>query len=231
MTRTKKIIIWILAAAINIWGIGYLGYGNHTLKQGNNTLRHELDKSEAKADLLKKKYSTERALAEGMLRTKQLAESRIAALQTDIAGLETEKSKLAVQIESLNARIEENKTRYSEVIEQHKERFATLKTQYLELQEKSRKELLERNDTIAELTERKAILQSSLNREEHLHKRCRRNNNALADLGEELIEQYKNKGVVKAITTTEPFTGRKMVELEQLVQEYRDVIDRERLEQ
>lgn len=59
--------------------------------------------------------------------------------------------------------------------------------------------------------------------------RATSSNLALHRLGVELLDRYRNKGVAEALATQEPFLQTKRVELENLVQDYRDRLDGERL--
>ena len=46
----------------------------------------------------------------------------------------------------------------------------------------------------------------------------------------ELMDQYKNKGVWSGVAQMEPFTGLKRVEIENLLDEYRDKLDAQKVE-
>ena len=56
-----------------------------------------------------------------------------------------------------------------------------------------------------------------------------RNNLALHALGLELLSRYEGKGVLESLSAREPFLQIKRVELENLVQDYRDKLDRQRV--
>lgn len=57
---------------------------------------------------------------------------------------------------------------------------------------------------------------------------CQAHNVELYKLGSELLTRYQNKGLGEVFATGEPFTQIKRVELENLVEGYRDKLDRER---
>jgi chromosome segregation ATPase len=73
-------------------------------------------------------------------------------------------------------------------------------------------------------------------REKHLkelngrYDRCAENNVRLYAIGLELIKQYQDKGFLRTLVQKEPFTQIKKVELEKLVQDYRDKIDKEKVQ-
>jgi len=54
---------------------------------------------------------------------------------------------------------------------------------------------------------------------------CATRNARLYEIGGEILERYENKGVFSSLLAAEPFTGLKRVELENLVEDYRDKLD------
>jgi hypothetical protein len=72
----------------------------------------------------------------------------------------------------------------------------------------------EKDDLTAELGEKRASL-----------KRCVKHNSRFSKLAEELIGAYENKGFGSSLIQAEPFTQLKKVEIEKLVEKYRDQID------
>jgi chromosome segregation ATPase len=55
-------------------------------------------------------------------------------------------------------------------------------------------------------------------------------NRRLFEIGNELLDRFENKGVWASLRESEPFTGLKRVELENIVQDYRFAIDDQRVE-
>ena len=58
---------------------------------------------------------------------------------------------------------------------------------------------------------------------------CRTHNGRLAEAGYELMEKYRDKSCRDALAQAEPFTGLKQVEVENLLETWRDRIDRDKL--
>ncbi|MBV5325829.1 MAG: hypothetical protein J0626_11550 [Rhodospirillaceae bacterium] len=58
---------------------------------------------------------------------------------------------------------------------------------------------------------------------------CRTNNGALYGLGREMMQKYRDKSCQDALAQAEPFTGLKKVEVENLLEAWRDSLDREKL--
>jgi hypothetical protein len=62
------------------------------------------------------------------------------------------------------------------------------------------------------------------------YNQCAENNARLYVIGDELIEKYKKKSVMGTLIEKEPFTQIKKVELENVAQDYKDKIDRQKLQ-
>ncbi len=70
-----------------------------------------------------------------------------------------------------------------------------------------------------------------LAREKEQKKLCETNNDELYRIGRELVEWYSHKGAWNAILEAEPFTRMKSVEMENLLENYREKLEGGRLEQ
>lgn len=71
----------------------------------------------------------------------------------------------------------------------------------------------------------------TLGKQNEQRKLCEANNGELYRIGRELIDWYGSKGAVNAILEAEPFTRMKRVEMENLLENYRDKLETQRLEQ
>ena len=60
-------------------------------------------------------------------------------------------------------------------------------------------------------------------------KRCQTHNDSLYTLGREMMQKYRDKSCQDALAQAEPFTGLKKVEMENLLETWRDHLDREKL--
>ncbi|MBT9569110.1 MAG: hypothetical protein IV085_12520 [Thiobacillus sp.] len=58
---------------------------------------------------------------------------------------------------------------------------------------------------------------------------CRTHNGQLYGLGREMMQKYRDKSCQDALAQAEPFTGLKKVEVENLLETWRDQLDREKL--
>ena len=60
-------------------------------------------------------------------------------------------------------------------------------------------------------------------------KLCQTHNGSLYTLGREMMQKYRDKSCQDALAQAEPFTGLKKIEVENLMETWRDQLDRERL--
>jgi chromosome segregation ATPase len=60
-------------------------------------------------------------------------------------------------------------------------------------------------------------------------KLCQTHNGSLYTLGRELMQKYQDKSCQDALAQAEPFTGLKKIEVENLMETWRDQLDREKL--
>ena len=71
---------------------------------------------------------------------------------------------------------------------------------------------------------------SVLAKENGQRKLCETNNDELYRIGRELADWYARKGALNAILEAEPFTRMKSVEMENLLENYREKLEGQRLE-
>jgi hypothetical protein len=108
----------------------------------------------------------------------------------------------------------------------------------LESSGKNQADRLEKIETERDVLDKKQrqTAQTLLERELELkqlngrYNQCAENNARLHVIGEELIDRYQKKGVMGTLMEKEPFTQVKKVELEKLVQDYKDKIDQQKLQ-
>ena len=71
---------------------------------------------------------------------------------------------------------------------------------------------------------------SMLAKENEQRKLCETSNNELYHIGRELVDWYAKKGAFNAVLEAEPFTRMKSVEMENLLENYRDKLEDRRLQ-
>jgi len=75
---------------------------------------------------------------------------------------------------------------------------------------------------LAETTAVKESLDDLVARQSHEIQQCEAKNLALYEANQELLERYENKGAWEALLQSEPVTGLKQVQIENILEEYRD---------
>jgi septal ring factor EnvC (AmiA/AmiB activator) len=74
------------------------------------------------------------------------------------------------------------------------------------------------------------VKSASLAKEGEQRNLCETNNGELYRIGRELVDWYASKGPLNAILEAEPFTGMKSVEMENLLESYREKLETRHLE-
>jgi len=163
-------------------------------------------------------------------------------LQTEKAALEREKGELSTRLETAAKErdgLKGEAARARRRVEVLEKELAQLRVEHGDLkvlQESTQKnlaqtdEICKANAAQAEAEQKRTItittnLKSVLAREEAGRKTCQANNLKLRTLAFELLDRYQKKGLFDRALQAEPFVQFKTVEIENLVQDYRDKID------
>jgi len=125
---------------------------------------------------------------------------RVTELEAELTTLRTERDGLQTRLSDTSAKLDQT--------------TATLLD--------TRSQLATRSAALADLEQRHKALTAQ-------YESAVRNNIALHKLGVELLSRYENKGVAESLAAQEPFLKVKRVELENLMQDYRDQLDKERV--
>ncbi len=234
MSRGKIVILLVIPALIVTGLFGAGGYSYWKVKGERNRLRVELDKTEKRGKLLQRKYVEEKARADNLLRVKQAAEAR---QQESRSGYEEElkslKASFEKEKEGLVAACERKTKELSGVMDQLKEKAEKLRNSRDEVVARFKQkaeELQEQKRQTASIDEQLRKTAFERKRVQKQFDNCKEHNERFCMITEELVEKYKNKGVVGSLMVNEPFTQVRQVEVDKLVQEYTDKIDKERME-
>lgn len=189
-----------------------------------------------------KRASREReALQRARQQVQQLSQEK-AALEAKLAGFEQEKAALAQEKEKLAGQIQDAEARAS-----GEGRKRTQLQGTLDAVSKEKQSLLEqKNDLekrLAEMTARQAETARELAATKTQKQQadataatrsrqiasCEDKNLKLYQHGRDLIEQCRDRSKTDAVLRLEPFTGIKRVEIENLLESYRDKLDAQKL--
>lgn len=225
MNPTTKKWLGRTLVALLVLGLIASAYGLYRLDAERKALHKEVESLTNRSELLLKKYNEQKAMTDTMRRTAQKIESRLRAVSADLAKMEGEKQQMENAMAAYEKQIADLRAACEETIADHEKRYAALQTAYQQLREESTRIITEKNQLIVQLTHERDTLDASLKQETFQRKRCVEHNARFAQLSEELVRQYENKGIWGALGQLEPFTQLKKVELEKICQEYRDKID------
>ncbi|MFP5419210.1 MAG: hypothetical protein ACLGHA_08650 [Gammaproteobacteria bacterium] len=171
-------------------------------QQVQQTDQARMQAEQERASALAEQENTERELEKLKDRNRQLAGERAAKNRA-----EQDLKATKAELEALKTRLSETEAKLADSQSQFRATAHTL------AQTESAKKRTE-----GELTGKAQDLQV-----------CRTHNGRLYGLGRELMQKYRDKSCQDALTQAEPFTGLKKVEVENLLEAWRDQLDREKL--
>jgi chromosome segregation ATPase len=221
--KDKKTLLTIGVVAVLLISLGYLGIVHRSLIKERNGLLVDRSTLEQKATMLKKSFSEQKAQTESSIRARQATEAKMAKANQLLTEQEGQVKELQGKVEELEAQWEKRSESDKEQQEQVRQAIDQWKAKVEELQANSR----EQKSRIAELEGVVATTKAALGNETVQHTSCREKNTKLATISQELATNYQKKGVIDVLSTNEPLTQLKKVEMEKLVQEYLDRIDTE----
>jgi chromosome segregation ATPase len=235
MKKIRPMVLYIVLG-LAMAGVAALGYFYASVRGERTALEEKAGDLEKKIVLLDKKYSEKRALEQQLGRAKMQVEGQVRALQAELEKLRREKDLLMEEKSGAEEGLEKMTARAASLeasVKDLKDKAETLKADseaYAKAQAKALKDHQQETERLlSERRQAEAELQSSLKATQQKLERSESNNARLALIAEELTEKYKNKGVTTSILQAEPFTQLQKVEMENLLAEYRDRIEDEKL--
>jgi chromosome segregation ATPase len=217
--EAKSLLIVILGVIAGLAiGLGYDAVRVGNLEKASQAKIKEANQRLAQAQ---RKYSLEKTLTSTMEDEGLQLKSQLETLQREKGQLISENKELKTKTGLLETKV-------------------TTQTNALSVLEAKSGQLAERlskaeSDRDAQEKKQRQTFQTLQDREKELKQRnlkydqCAENNARLYVIGEELIKKYKSKGVMTAVLEKEPFIQIKKVELEELVQNYKDRIEDQKI--
>ena len=187
-----------------------------------NALAARVQDLERKTALLQTKFTEEKALAAQLLRAKSTSEGQSASAQAELEQLKRDASSLREESKRRALTLEQKANESAEA-------YARLKAERDETERHSTKSLREQEEQVKRLAAEKDRLERELAKANEKLSLYGTHNAKLCVIATELLEAYEKKGVLGALLQKEPFLQVKRVEVERLVQEYRDRIEQNRL--
>ena len=227
----KKVIIGSLGLLVGL-SLG-LVYSHIQLNAESKAHQAKLKEVTQRLSLTQRKFMEERTLHTSLEDDKQAIQTQLDSLQKEKEHLTSEdkdlKSKVAIlepQVTSLEKKVVSLETRASSLDTKNTQLSERLAKTEADRAALDRKE----HQTFQSLQEREKELKQLTTDSRTRYDQCAAHNARLYTIAEEVIHQYEKKGVVKSLLTSEPFTQIKKVELEKLVQDYKDKVEQQKLE-
>jgi len=227
----KKILIGALGIVIGL--ILGLAYGHMQLASEQKVCQAKLKEMSQRLSQAQRKVAEGRNAEESLEDTNQ-------AMQTQVDALSKEKERLSSENKDLKSKVDASDTKASSLEKQVaslearassldgkssqlSERLAKVEADKTALDEKQKK-------TFQTLQEREKELKQLTIDSQAKYDRCAEHNARLCVIAEDLLHKYQTKGVMGSLFEKEPVTQIKKVELEKITQDYKDRIDREKLQ-
>lgn len=219
MKNKPQIVIAIVAVAAVLVGllIG-LGAGQLQLKKEQKAFQDKLKDAQKKVVFIQKRMSDEKS---------EIAASAQRQYQADMEKLGAEKSALGAQAVKLKEQIAASDASIREA----ENASAKVKKELQDVKQKQVQSVAQIKDMerdLKKMTAEKNSIQAELKKTEQNLTRCETNNKKLTGIADDLLKAYRNKGVGTALLEKEPLTQVKKVEMEQLLQTYRDDIEQQK---
>lgn len=223
----KKLLFGIAGVLIGL-ALG-MAYGHMQLTTSEKLHQTKLKEATQRLSLTQRRFNEERTNLEDSTQ----------ALQTKLDDITKEKEKLLAEKGQLTSKLQASDAKASSLEKnasslasritvldtknsQLTEHVAKLETEHAALDKKQK-------TTQASLEAREKELRQ-LNIDSHKqYEQCADDNARLCEIARDLIHKYEDKGFLKTLVSNEPFIQIKKVELEKLMQDYKDRIDQHKL--
>jgi hypothetical protein len=179
-----------------------------------------------------KKASKEREAARRMQIMQQQFSSEKAALEKDKSELSLKVEELAREAESAKqgaAQVERVRSSQARDLAALKSEMGALQEK-LRLSEKAHADLLAQQKTEGDKNQKQvALLQAAVAERGQLLGSCETKNSKLYELNREILAKYRDKGLLDSLAQSDALTGIRSVQVDNLLEDYRDKLDAERI--
>lgn len=180
---------------------------------------------EAEKTQMQTQFDQDKAALEGKA---QAAEKESGEVRSSLASAKRRNATLAAEMEALRKEKAELEARHQATEATLRETQATLDKTSKSLTELTAQHQATLRDLKANETQRKDLNKSLVQRDQSLAS-CSEKNAKLHDFGLQLVKVYEKPSTYETVLRTEPFTQIKRVELENILQDYRDKLDEQRV--
>jgi uncharacterized membrane protein YgaE (UPF0421/DUF939 family) len=239
----QKIILPIVALVVGlIIGLGVgLVVGQFQVKKEQKVFQDKMKEASKKIAFIQKRMAEEKS--EAAVSVEQRCQNDLDKLENEKRALGEQLGKLKEQARNLEAKMEEQARNLEAKMKEQARNLEAKSKQADEVSTKTKKELQEERQKYAQVSERnkdlerekekvmaeKQTVQAELEKTTRNLGQCEVNNAKLCIIAEEVVKAYQDKGIGAALLGKEPLTQIKKVELEELVQRYRQEIEQQRI--
>ncbi len=228
-TPRKLPRILIAIAAVIVGLVVGLVLGNVRIKKEQRVFQDKIVEAKRKIAFLEKRMEEEKGLAAASVEQGSQDElNNVTKLADDNKALSERVRKLSGQIQAL-----ETKAKASEELAARSgKELLTMERGKKDLEQELQKTAEAKQSLEADLKKNKAekqALAAEFRKTSQSLGRCESHNAALCLIAEELVDKYRKKGVGTILMQKEPLTQIGKVELEHLVQKYREEIEQQKI--
>lgn len=194
------------------------------------------DKAARRMAQMKKQFEAEKAQLQAQFEQDKAAledkakasEKESSEIKGSLTAAKRRQATLAAELETLRKEKTELEARQQATETSLREAQATLDKTSKTLTDLTAQHQATVRDLKANEAQRKELNKSLVQRDQSLVT-CNEKNAKLHDFGLQLVKVYDKPGTYEAVLRTEPFTQIKRVELENILQDYRDKLDEQRV--
>ncbi len=223
-TRQKKIVIYtVLLMVLGL--IGWLGYTSYQLKEARDGLAEDLKGAQNRNQLLNQKYKEKKAEIDRLQREALLLKGQISQAKMEVEKLQEENEALSAELEKVGGDLKKKlascEEKMAKLLESHKK----LRSAHVELKRLQKETSGKLKFTENELKNTTAELRRMI----EINNRYREHNVKLSEITKELVGRIEKRDLGTSILVREPVVQFSRVELEEILQEYLDKIDEEKI--
>ena len=232
----KKYLFRSLITIVIFAGFGLSGILYQKLNQERETvveLGAELTSINRSLTLAKQKILQETARFTVLTRAKLALDARIRDLQQQVNDISSERDSLI----ATKAFLEESWQKKTETMENQlaalvrdREKLEKARDELKEVNEQQAKDMSDLHEQASKLESKITETKATLRQETRLAERYRLHNVKLSEISVELIDKYRNKHLDDSLLENEPFTGIRRIEVENMLQNYLDRIDQQKID-
>jgi len=185
-------------------------------------------------DINQRIAQVQRRYSQGVAAQNELEQQKM-SIQEEVDKLTKEKGLFGTQQTELKTRADGLEAKVASLEKKNvslEARAASLDSKNNELTERLNKVEADRNalDQKQRQTQKTLLdTEKALRNLDQKYDQCAEHNARLYTIASEVVKKYENKGVMSSLVEKEPFTQVKKVEMERLVQDYKDKIDQQKM--